>query len=319
MLVICSSLLETTSHYLIIPEEMTRGDKRFSYSFSPLTPPKRIVPSISDRLNKAILKGMALEAKDRPQSMRAWLKMLEAPKATPPRIIPWGWLVGVLSGVSDRLNQAILKGMTLEAKKRSQSMQDWLAMLEAPKAVPPRIIPWHWLVGVLLTYLLIGYLLPASNASYIVWIIGAVAVGCPVVVAVGWGDSAVGWDRDSAVGCVGCVPGAVVGWVLAVTPAGAWAGYWVGWAGRWAKAWAGAGAWAWAGAVASAVTLAVTWFVAYLVALYVGAAVGVALVEAGQELKKSFSKVHTFLILASTSSLGLGLGWLGHRIFNTGS
>jgi len=40
---------------------------------------------------------------------------------------------------------------------------------------------------------------------------------------------------------------------------------------------------------------------------------------AGEKLQKSFSKVHTFLILASTSSLGLGLGWLGHRIFNTGS
>lgn len=48
-----------------------------------LIPPKQINPSISDQLNQAILKGMALEAKDRPQSMQAWLAMLEAPKATP--------------------------------------------------------------------------------------------------------------------------------------------------------------------------------------------------------------------------------------------
>ncbi|WP_265274154.1 hypothetical protein [Nostoc sp. KVJ3] len=41
---------------------------------------------------------------------------------------------------------------------------------------------------------------------------------------------------------------------------------------------------------------------------------------AGDRLLKSFSKVHTFLILASTSSLGLGLGWLvGYRIFNIAS
>ncbi|NER98268.1 MAG: serine/threonine protein kinase [Symploca sp. SIO1B1] len=41
-----------------------------------LTPPNIIVPSISRRLNQAILKGMALEAKDRPQSMEKWLKLL---------------------------------------------------------------------------------------------------------------------------------------------------------------------------------------------------------------------------------------------------
>jgi|GEM_PF-4309950 len=41
-----------------------------------LTPPNRIVPGISNRLNQAILKGMALEAKDRPQSMDEWLKLL---------------------------------------------------------------------------------------------------------------------------------------------------------------------------------------------------------------------------------------------------
>lgn len=40
---------------------------------------------------------------------------------------------------------------------------------------------------------------------------------------------------------------------------------------------------------------------------------------AGDELRKSFSKFYTFLILANTSSLGLGLGWLGHKIFNTGT
>ncbi len=40
-----------------------------------LTPPRQINLSISDRLNQAILKGMALEAKDRPQLMQDWLAM----------------------------------------------------------------------------------------------------------------------------------------------------------------------------------------------------------------------------------------------------
>ncbi|MBD2214398.1 serine/threonine protein kinase [Nostoc linckia FACHB-104] len=72
----------------------------------PLTPPKQIIPSISDILNKAILKGMELEARNRPSTMLAWLKMLEEKKPDftpiPPqpttqlsRIISWGRLVGL--------------------------------------------------------------------------------------------------------------------------------------------------------------------------------------------------------------------------------
>jgi succinate dehydrogenase hydrophobic anchor subunit len=61
----------------------------------------------------------------------------------------------------------------------------------------------------------------------------------------------------------------------------------------------------------------IVWIVAVAVPLAV--AVAVAVFWAGYELRKSFSKVHTFIILASTSSLGLGLGWLGHKIFNPGS
>jgi len=43
----------------------------------PLPSPKSLNRSISDRTNQAILKGMAIKSKDRPQSMEAWLKMLE--------------------------------------------------------------------------------------------------------------------------------------------------------------------------------------------------------------------------------------------------
>ena len=45
-------------------------------SGSPLEPPKRLNPKISDQINQAILKGMALKADKRPQSMDDWLKML---------------------------------------------------------------------------------------------------------------------------------------------------------------------------------------------------------------------------------------------------
>ncbi|NET03456.1 MAG: protein kinase [Symploca sp. SIO2B6] len=41
-----------------------------------LVPPQQLNPSISDRINQAILKGMALEPEDRPSSMGEWLGLL---------------------------------------------------------------------------------------------------------------------------------------------------------------------------------------------------------------------------------------------------
>ena len=43
---------------------------------TPLTPPKHHNSSISDNVNRGIIKGMALKAKDRPQSVAEWLKLL---------------------------------------------------------------------------------------------------------------------------------------------------------------------------------------------------------------------------------------------------
>ncbi|MFP4099139.1 hypothetical protein [Coleofasciculus sp.] len=48
-----------------------------------------MLPGLSDATNQAILSGMALEAKDRPQSMEAWLELLALPPAPkPPRTVP---------------------------------------------------------------------------------------------------------------------------------------------------------------------------------------------------------------------------------------
>ncbi|MEH2213888.1 serine/threonine-protein kinase [Nostoc sp.] len=46
------------------------------YDQEELVPPKQLVPSLSDAVNEAILQGMALEAKDRPQTMEEWLNLL---------------------------------------------------------------------------------------------------------------------------------------------------------------------------------------------------------------------------------------------------
>ncbi len=49
-----------------------------------LVPPKQLAGGIGDELNRAILKGMELEAGKRPQSMREWLKLLESANRTQP-------------------------------------------------------------------------------------------------------------------------------------------------------------------------------------------------------------------------------------------
>jgi serine/threonine-protein kinase len=238
-------------------------------------------------------------------------RKLDNTSLTPPRQINLS--------ISDRLNQAILKGMALEAKDRPQSMQVWLAMLEAPKAIPDkssRIIPWG-LVGVLLSYLLIGYFLAASNAPYIVWI-AAVGGGGAWAWAVGRGGA---WAVNRGGGGGGAWAWAVTGFgtgAWAVNRGGGGAKAWavaVALTGSWTGAWTGAWTGTWAGAVAGSVAVAVTVAVTVAMAL----ALAWIVVGIGEELRKSFSKVNIFLILTSTSSLGLGLGWLGHRIFNTGT
>ena len=69
----------------------------------------------------------------------------------------------------------------------------------------------------------------------------------------------------------------------------------------WAVAWAAAVAWA--VAVAGAV-----------MAVAVPALVAKAIV--GDKLEKSFNKFHTFLILAGTSNIGLGLGFIVYKLLN---
>lgn len=64
-------------YYAITRQRPTNSfDRR--YEQEELIPPKQLVPNISDAVNQAILQGMALEAKDRPQTMQDWLNLLPA-------------------------------------------------------------------------------------------------------------------------------------------------------------------------------------------------------------------------------------------------
>ncbi|MBE9106795.1 GUN4 domain-containing protein [Nostoc cf. edaphicum LEGE 07299] len=64
-------------YYAITGQRPTNSFNR-KYEQEELVPPKQLVPSLSDAVNEAILQGMALEAKDRPQTMEEWLNLLSS-------------------------------------------------------------------------------------------------------------------------------------------------------------------------------------------------------------------------------------------------
>jgi serine/threonine-protein kinase len=73
-----------------------------------LIPPREINPQISEQVNKAILKGMALAPEDRPQSMQEWLDLLglrrtiHIPRPRPDAMTVWtalAALAGLLAAI----------------------------------------------------------------------------------------------------------------------------------------------------------------------------------------------------------------------------
>ncbi|MBE8992637.1 GUN4 domain-containing protein [Nostoc sp. LEGE 12450] len=64
-------------YYAITGQRPTNSFDR-KYEQEKLVPPKQLVSSLSYAVNQAILKGMALEAKDRPQTMEEWLNLLSS-------------------------------------------------------------------------------------------------------------------------------------------------------------------------------------------------------------------------------------------------
>ncbi len=239
-----------------------------------LIPPKQIIPNISDRLNQAILKGMALEAKDRPQSMNEWLKLLE----TPPVVTPTPKTLQVVNPPSEVPKVVIPSPVAPVHQQEVVRPQSQRTSTPRPRKNirKTRTIPWVSLAIALLLYAIIGLILASSSAPFHVW---------------AWAEA---WAGAIAVDMAGT-------WAGTWAEARAWVGLWT-WFGLWAWAWVLAfafsmtEAWAWAGAVAGAWVFAV----AGTFAMAVG----------GRELLKSFSRFNTFLILVGTSWLGLAWGWL---------
>jgi len=220
-----------------------------------LIPPQELISSISNELNQAILEGMALEAKDRPESMQLWLEILSHKHQIPNveekssnsgrRIVnAVANIVNVGTEIVDvgtEIVDVVVKDSNVEAENPTVILPPPVEDPHKKEVVypkttvekktiinkPVRTIPWVSLTIVLLLYCLMGYILTAVNAPFLLW--------------------------------------------------------------------------AWAVAVAGVVDWAVAWALAGSVAW--------------DELGKSFSKFHTFLILTGTSNVGLGLGWIVYRLF----
>ncbi|NET52982.1 MAG: serine/threonine protein kinase [Merismopedia sp. SIO2A8] len=278
--------LAATLYYTVTGERPTSSFERKVYD-AVLHPPKQLNSTISDRLNQGILKGMALEAKNRPQSMQEWLKLLESPEVLVPPPVKKSYRQEVVRPLSKEYFSLPPRKSDIAVAKAvrtlSCSLLRVLCSLGIKRVCPnryvrcytrqTRTIPWISLVGSFMLYLLMGCNL-AVAAAVPVAVAGTVAVAVAGTVAVAVAVASL-WPYADVL----AVPVAVAG-TVAMAVAMAWSGVV-----------AGGGAWAVVGAGCSAVAT----FMNFL--------------SAEATLEKSFSEFHTFLILAGTSILGLVLGW----------
>jgi len=92
------------SLYCALTGELPTNSFDRKYDRLELVPPKRLIPQISNEVNRAILTGMELEPENRPQSMQEWLNLLErkqvAPVSKPQSVQPSPQQSGLRNGSS---------------------------------------------------------------------------------------------------------------------------------------------------------------------------------------------------------------------------
>jgi serine/threonine protein kinase len=69
--------------YVLLTGTVPASAKERKFANARLVPPKKINPQISDRTNRAIIAGMEIETKSRPQTMREWLDLLGLTSVNP--------------------------------------------------------------------------------------------------------------------------------------------------------------------------------------------------------------------------------------------
>ncbi|MFN7529379.1 MAG: hypothetical protein ACK5QA_18430, partial [Dolichospermum sp.] len=292
-----------------------------------LIAPQEIIVNISNELNEAILKGMALEAKDRPESMQIWLEMLNynfsTQNAEQNSVNPEIIIVSESqnnSNVEANINNVEENNINVELNivnvkeenptvtvqflvedSYEQEVIDDVINLPKQEQVPANKpignTFWIFLVSYLLFYGLIGYYLAATYSQF--WIVAMVIVGA---MAVAW------WLAVWIVG--GAVP--LVRAILEAAPAARAV------VGVVTKLWTVVSrAWPVYALVAVAVLVSIPLAVVIAVMLTVVVAVAVAVLVAGSyedKLEEFLNEFHTFLILAGGLNIGLGLGWIVYKL-----
>ena len=117
----------------------------------PLIPPNKYVVGISNELNLAILKGMNLEAENRPQSMREWLKLLPDFKS-------------IVSGNKVYQFSNKREETTIKINKTYPTVLNNNLSVEARNKI--KNIPWRLLRLMSLYYSIMGFLLASSSWYY---------------------------------------------------------------------------------------------------------------------------------------------------------
>jgi len=260
---------------------------------APLIAPQQHNRKLSAYVNQAILKGMALEAADRPRSMAAWLQLLEVPKFVSPPVQPASPLhrERITTPAMEMLVTRVVSSSRLPSPSLAQMPDVYPGQVTSKKRTV--VIPWGFLLVVLTGYFFAGSLLSLTSATLFIWA-GSVAI------AWAWfwfwaGSVAVAWTAAVA-----------ASWIWAVSMVVAVTGVWtMAKTGVWAVSVAGSGSGVWAVAVFGFGS---------------GFAVVVRVVAVtGEALLKSFNRWQTFLILFGVSSAGLGLGWSLRLLFPSGT
>jgi hypothetical protein len=116
----------------------------------PLISPNKYVVGISDGLNRAILKGMNLEAENRPQSMGQWLKLLLAAK-----------------DVNSGNNVFHITNKTEERTVKTDKTYPVIVNSNNPIKArgKSKNIPWFWLGIMSLFYLMTGFVLASNRVN----------------------------------------------------------------------------------------------------------------------------------------------------------
>lgn len=311
--------------YYIVTGEQPIGSRDRKRDKTHLAHPRELNPRITPHLNRVILQGMALDAKNRPQSMEEFLRLLRKPKMSFIERIQIFLESSVRTlGISEQLTSSTetdefhVTGQSL-GRFQSNAQQTPQLFYTTSNFNQRRVIPLIWLIGPFCGYVLLGCmisylselensLLKPGNSMISAWItsLGFALSGGLANVREGrnWVSHNQAWLRNSA-RTASVIRFRFLTEARMFLTLAAWLGVLFFSVGT-------------AIIVAGRLHLgAAILFLLILLLIYLdlgsrifgeGSSFGVRI---GQRLQQdSFRELEVVLILAGTSALGLGIGWL---------